>query len=105
MSSAGTTPAAITAYLAANGTLAGTQAARLEQIINQKYIANFGVVMENWTDWRRTGYPNIKPIPTPVAVWNGVPRSLFYPFNEVSSNPNIKQKATLLERVFWDTRP
>ncbi|SMB80371.1 hypothetical protein SAMN00120144_3808 [Hymenobacter roseosalivarius DSM 11622] len=104
LSSAGTAPAAITAYLAAHGTLAGTPAAKLEQLINQKYIANFGVVMENWTDWRRTGYPNIKPIPTPIAVWNGVPRSLFYPFNEVSSNPNIKQKATLLERVFWDTR-
>lgn len=104
MRDAGVPQSAIDEYLAANGTLSGSEANKLEQIINQKYIANFGVVMENWTDWRRTGYPAITPIPTPVAVWDGVARSLFYPFNEVSSNPNIEQKSSLLERVFWDTR-
>ncbi|WP_018479514.1 SusD/RagB family nutrient-binding outer membrane lipoprotein [Pontibacter roseus] len=104
MSEAGVPQEKITEYLAAHGTLVGSQSEKLEQIINEKYIANFGVIMENWTDWRRTGFPAITPIPTPVAVWNDVPRSLFYPFNEVSSNPNIDQKETLLERVFWDVR-
>lgn len=94
----------ITTYIAENGNLAGSEDEKLEQIINEKYIANFGVLMENWTDWRRTGYPDITPIPTPIAVWEEVPRSLFYPVNEVSSNPNIEQKESLLERVFWDTR-
>ncbi|MCC9135695.1 SusD/RagB family nutrient-binding outer membrane lipoprotein [Pontibacter silvestris] len=92
--------AGVPAYVAEFGSLVGTEEEMLEQIINQKYIANFGVLMENWTDWRRAGFPDITPIPTPIAVYNEVPRSLFYPFNEVSSNPNIEQKESLQERVF-----
>ncbi|SFU79451.1 SusD/RagB family nutrient-binding outer membrane lipoprotein [Pontibacter akesuensis] len=104
MEDAGVPEAEAAAYIARYGTLTGSQEAKLEQIINQKYIANFGVMMENWTDWRRTGYPNIKPIPAPLAIYNEVPRSLFYPVSEVTSNPNIDQKESMLERVFWDVR-
>jgi len=31
----------------------------LEQIIVQKWIANWTVAHESWCDWRRTGYPNL----------------------------------------------
>lgn len=31
----------------------------LEQIITQKYIANFPNGVEAWTEWRRTGYPRM----------------------------------------------
>lgn len=94
------------AYLTANGTLVGTSAQQLQQIIEQKYIANYGVVSEPWTDWRRTGYPAFA-IPS-NAVVTSTPRSIYYPQSEVDSNPNIpggKQKASLGVRVFWDTRP
>jgi len=93
-------------YLAANGILTGTTAQQLQQIIEQKYIANYGVVMESWSDWRRTGYPAIS-IPS-NAVITFTPRTIYYPQSEVDANPNIpggKQKASLGVRTFWDTRP
>lgn len=31
----------------------------LEQIITQKWIANFTIAHESWCDWRRTGFPNL----------------------------------------------
>lgn len=104
MEDAGVADADITAYIAANGTLTGTPAQQLEQIINEKYVASFGVVMEPWTDWRRTGYPTIA-VPS-NAVVPFVPRSLFYPQSEIDVNPeNVKQKAGMNVKVFWDTRP
>ncbi|RAU84071.1 SusD/RagB family nutrient-binding outer membrane lipoprotein [Pontibacter arcticus] len=104
MRDAGISSAETEAYITANGTLAGSQQQQLEQIIMEKYIANFGVMMEPWNDWRRTGYPAITSLKTPVAIYDELPRSLFYPVSEITSNPNAKQKQTMLERVFWDTR-
>ena len=92
----------ITNYLALNGTLAGTNAQKLRQIIEEKYIGSFGVSVEPWTDWRRTGYPVITP-PT-NAVIPIVPRTLFYPQSEIDLNPNNpgQKAADLQARVFWD---
>lgn len=94
----------LTNYLSQYGTLSGSAQAKLEQIINEKYIANFGVVMEPWSDYRRTGYPALQPLTVPLAIYSEVPRSLFYSQSEINNNPNINQKSTMLERVFWDTR-
>ena len=92
MQEAGVAAADITAYIAANGTLSGTAAQKLEQIINEKYIANFGVVLEPWSDWRRTGYPAITPPSNAVVSY--VPRSLYYPQSEIDlSFPAMKQNA------------
>ncbi|MBC8987038.1 SusD/RagB family nutrient-binding outer membrane lipoprotein [Pedobacter sp. N36a] len=90
-------------YLAGHGTLTGTPAQQLQQIINEKYIASFGVLGESWTDWRRTGYPAIAV--AAQAVTNYIPRSLFYPQTETSLNPNAKQKTGMDARAFWDVRP
>jgi hypothetical protein len=35
---------------------------KLEKIITQKYIANFPLGLESWTDLRRTGFPRIFPV-------------------------------------------
>lgn len=104
MESAGVAAADITTYLTANGTLAGTNAQQLEQIITEKYIANYGVVLEPWSDWRRTGYPTLA-LPS-NAVTTFIPRSLFYPQSEIDLNPeNATQKTDMSVRVFWDKRP
>jgi hypothetical protein len=92
-------------YVSANGTLSGSNAAKLEQIINEKFVANFGVVMEPWTDWRRTGFPAITPLPISVAVYDKIPRVIIYPLSEKSTNPNVPTRIDMLQRVFWDTRP
>ena len=104
MESAGVAAADITTYLAANGTLSGSAAQQLEQIINEKYVANYGVVMEPWTDFRRTGYPALT-LPS-NAIVPYFPRSLFYPQSELDLNPeNVTQKKDMSVRVFWDKRP
>lgn len=104
MTAAGIATTAIDAYITANGTLTGTESEKLKQIIEEKFVANFGVVLEPWTDIRRTGFPVITP-PTNAAI-PSIPRSLFYPQTEVDLNkdnlPNKAQKADMLERVFWD---
>jgi hypothetical protein len=102
MEQAGVSAANITTYLATNGTLAGTTAAQIAQVITEKYIALYGVAIEPWTDYRRTGVP---PLVAPSnAVETAVPRSLYYPQSEIDLNPsNPGQKANLQARVFWDT--
>lgn len=101
MESAGVATAAIDAYIAANGTLTGSETEKVKMIIEEKYVASFGVVLEPWSDWRRTGFPVITP-PSNAIIPN-VPRSLFYPQSEIDLNSNApKQKANLEERVFWD---
>ena len=104
MEDAGVVAGDITSYLATNGTLTGTNAQKLEQIITEKYIANYGVVLEPWSDWRRTGYPAIAPPSNAVITF--VPRSLYYPQSEIDLNSeNVTQKAGMNVKVFWDTRP
>jgi hypothetical protein len=100
MQDAGVAAGAITTYLAANGTLIGTTEQKLAQIISEKYVASVGQVTEPWTDFRRTGYPAITP---PVnALFNYVPRSLYYAQSETDANTSAKQKADMNVRVFWD---
>lgn len=102
MNSAGVASGDLAAYLLAHGTLTGTPAQQLQQIITEKYVANYGVISEPWTDWRRTGYPAI--VPPTNAVVSYVPRSLYYAQSEIDLNPNAKQKTGLDVRIFWDTR-
>ncbi len=102
MAETGVSAAETNTYITARGTLSGTDQQKLEQIINEKFVANFGVVMEPWTDWRRTGYPAMQPLPISVAVYDQIPRSIVYPLSETSSNPNTPARADLLQRVFWD---
>lgn len=104
MESAGVSAADINTYIAANGALTGTPAQQLEQIINEKFIASYGVAIEPWTDFRRTGYPSLT-LPA-NAIVPYFPRSFFYPQSEIDLNPeNVKQKAGMNERIFWDKRP
>lgn len=101
MTAAGVATAAQEAYILANPLPAVNP---LQQIIKEKYIANYGVALEPWNDWRRTGFPAITPVPTTVAATDYIPRSLYYPEAETNSNPSFKQKPDMKVRVFWDTR-
>jgi hypothetical protein len=102
MQQAGVAEANITAYLTANGTLAGTTAVQLQQIIEEKYVAQYGVAVEPWTDYRRTGFPMLTAPSN--AVETAVPRSLLYAQTEIDLNPNAPgQKPNQQVRIFWDT--
>ena len=94
----------ITEYLAANGTLSGSTAQQIQQVIEEKYIALFGVSTEPWTDWRRTGFPALNIPANAINGTGGVPRTLFYPQSEIDLNPNNpgQKSSSLQDRVFWD---
>ena len=106
MLDAGVTPAEITAYFAANPTvvtLAGTTEQQVEQIINQKYIAQTSNPLETWNDWRRTGFPNL-PEHQNAQGANGSgtrPVRAQYIDQEVARNPNFVVQDPNV-RVWWD---
>ncbi len=104
MQEAGVSAASIATYLAANGTLAGTFDQKLKQIIEEKYVALFGVSVEPWTDYRRTGYPLLTAPSNRMTSVTNIPRSLFLPQSEIDLNPNApaQKSADLQSRVFWD---
>ena len=63
----------------------------LERVITQKWIANYPMGIEAWSEWRRTGYPELAPVidnrSGDVITDNarGM-RRLRYSFNEKSLN-------------------
>jgi len=85
MQKLGVSATAINTHLAALPALS-TRTNPLEEIITQKYIANF-LKVEPWNDWRRTGFP-VLPTPVEQAVLPGIPQRIRTPGSELSSNIN-----------------
>ncbi len=81
----GVPTAAINTYVGALPALS-TVSNPLQELITQKYIANF-LKLELWNDWRRTGYP-ILPSPVERAVLPGIPQRIRTPGSELSNNNN-----------------
>ena len=95
------TNAAIDAYVTAQVdeyNKATTDAKRLEIIMTQKYIAQFGTGIESYTDYRRTGFPAIGTIPAPLGAF---PLRLFYDLQEFGG-PNPPTQPNLTVPIFWD---
>lgn len=82
MTKLGVAAAAINAYLAARPALTSL-ANPLEEIITEKYVANF-LKTEPWNDWRRTGFPAVPLVPQ--AVIPTLPQRIRAPNSELSSN-------------------
>lgn len=82
MTKLGVATAAINAYIAARPALTSV-ANPLQEIITEKYIANF-LKTEPWNDWRRTGFPVVPLVPQ--AVINTIPQRIRAPNSELSSN-------------------
>lgn len=56
----------------------------LNQILTQKWIANWTVAMESWCDWRRTGLPNL--VFGPKGRRDAMPLRFRYDANEKNRN-------------------
>lgn len=73
----------------------------LERIITQKWLANFPLGQESWTEYRRTGYPKLMPVVVNnsggvVSTERGA-RRLYYPQEERINNlTNHNAALTLL---------
>ncbi|MGB3779284.1 MAG: SusD/RagB family nutrient-binding outer membrane lipoprotein [Tunicatimonas sp.] len=96
------TDAEVDAYLAANP-FDGT--ARM--IGEQHWAANFMQWYEAYSNWRRTGLPELTPVNFPGNISGGqIFRRIEYLTDEVANNPNFKEGATLpdevMTRVWWD---
>jgi hypothetical protein len=88
----------------------GSQQDKLSKIGTQKWLSLFFSGLENWYDWRRTGYPVI--VPGPAAFETEVPRRFMYPSSVQALNEDNYKAAILrqgpddiITRVWWDIRP
>ena len=67
-----------------NSGVAFNNANAQEQIITQKWIANWTVAVESWCDWRRTGFPKFSF--GSAGVRNAMPLRYRYDINEKNRN-------------------
>ncbi len=108
MSEAGISAEDIETYFLENPTvvtLSGTNDQRIEQIITQKYISLFSNGLEQWNDWRRTGYPILPEHQNAIGVDGTRPVRAVYLFTEQQRNPNFPQGNLVPESnvpVWWD---
>lgn len=71
----------------------------LEQIMEEKYIA-LAYNPEAWTDFRRTGFPELNPYEETSDM---IPRRMLYPEDELTRNSeNVPAEVTMFDRVWWD---
>jgi len=94
--------AAIDTYVAQSAVVP-TGEITLDRIMEQKYIALY-MSNESWVDWRRTGFPALKPI-----AGNAVPRRFPYASSErfynnanwAAAGGSLDQNV-IFNRVWWD---
>lgn len=91
------------AYIDAHVQLSGSFENNLQVLMTQKYIAML-TTFEPWTDWRRTGYPELTPNSGGVTSANPngeIPRRLIYPQSERLRNTNFPLPAPNMQTRFW----
>ncbi|MBO0953302.1 SusD/RagB family nutrient-binding outer membrane lipoprotein [Fibrella forsythiae] len=82
----------------------------IEQILTQKWLANISNAYEGWTEYRRTGFPPLKPIS--ASLNNGlIPLRMPYPGTESALNAvqykkvaDKTQNNSINVPVWWATR-
>lgn len=100
----GVSAADIATYVAAQGTL--TTGSELRDIITQKYLGSF-LNSQAWTDYRRTGFPDITPAANNVTA-GVIPTKLPYPQQERTYNGDNLDAASggeptsVTNKVWWD---
>ena len=102
----------VNAYLVNNPfNSTGTFDDRLDQISTQKWVLGYLDQIENFANWRRTGFPVLIPTNYPGNLTGGrIPRRFIVPESEETLNranflaAKARQSGdnTLLSRVWWD---
>ena len=85
----------------------GDNEKKLEIIMTQKWLQEFGFAVETYSDIRRTGYPQVcdpnQDLNDYSIQTNPYPVSLYYSANDITNNANSPgQKNTFTDKVFWD---
>jgi len=86
---------------------AGDATRKLELILTEKWIANFGFAVDSYTDIRRTGFPRPFDPRTDNNPFTVLTReyilSFPYPVSDLQLNPNAPGPRNIAtDRVFWD---
>jgi Starch-binding associating with outer membrane len=80
-----------------------TEANKIEAIITQKWVSMCGNQgFEAWTEWRRTGYPVLKPNVASLIGIGNLPQRFIYPTDEVNLNANFPGQKKITDKVWWD---
>lgn len=104
----------IEAYLKSDFlTLDGSEEEQLEEIIVQKWLANYYQGNESWAEYRRTGYPLIWVGKQSNDTGQTIPRRMTYPDDEYFKNEaNVRSAVERMgngdsyaSRVWWDKKP
>lgn len=80
---------------------------KIEQILTQKWIANILNGYEGWIEYRRTGFPVLKPVSASLNN-DRIPVRMPYPADEAALNESNYNKATrendnsVNAKVWWD---
>jgi hypothetical protein len=98
------TPANVTSYINAVDTRYTAATDKLDVVITEFFISLFGNGTDAYNAYRRTGLPKMIQ-PNIEEKADGFIRSFLYPASVTGTNPNIKQKAKVTQRVFWDNNP
>jgi len=98
---------AITAYVTSILALydAATNEQKLEIIITQKWIANYGFGIDSYTDFRRANYPRLYVPNATDQTISANPFPLRFPYRNVDlkTNPNAPAQANVYtDKIFWD---
>ncbi|WP_461052524.1 SusD/RagB family nutrient-binding outer membrane lipoprotein [Spirosoma arcticum] len=101
--------AAFAAYTA-SAAVAPTAGDILAKIGDQRWIALYPNGTEAWSEWRRTGYPDLKPTQYAVNDSKQIPRRYGYPNTEPTLNTGAYEEAAgrlqngdkTNSRVWWD---
>jgi len=105
------TPEQIEEFVASQPLDESSFEASLEHISTELWVQFTLNAMEAWSNWRRTGYPELTPVDHPIGTTNGtVPRRMYYPPSEQGINPNYQEavdrqfggRDDLAGRVWWD---
>ncbi len=88
----------------------GNTANKLERIALQKWLAHFPNGIQAYSDWRKSGIPNLQPTAQANNSGNGIPRRFVYGVNEYSYNPTGVGAAVArltggdksTSKVWWD---
>ena len=95
--------AEVNSYVNTHALLEGSFDDKLKKLMQQKYIALFSSI-ESWTDFRRTGYPELTPNEGGDHNQNpggAIPRRLAYPQTERLYNQNFPEYLPNLQDRFW----
>jgi hypothetical protein len=86
---------------------AGDDATKLEIVMTEKWIQEFGFAVDTYSDIRRTGYPQVCDPAQDLNEFsiqtNPYPVSLYYSANDITNNQNSPgQRNPYTDRIFWD---